>query len=71
MMTSPMIRDYRCYFFGRDGKFKDFIEFARPDDDAAIAAAQQVFERLGYYAGFELWEGSRKVYLGTRPADRK
>lgn len=66
-----MNRDYRCYFFGKDGKFKDFIEFASPDDQAAIAKSQHYFERLGFYAGFELWEGARKVYLRCPTAETK
>lgn len=60
---SEMKCDYRCYFLGKDGKIKDFVEFACADDAAAIAEAQQHFVRQRGYGGFELWQGARKVAL--------
>ncbi|HVA13830.1 MAG TPA: hypothetical protein VNF99_11310 [Stellaceae bacterium] len=62
-----MNRDYRCYFLGSDGKFKDFVAFVCADDQAAIAQAQRYFASQSDYVGFELWESTRKVYLRPPP----
>jgi hypothetical protein len=61
-----MNRDYRCYFLGRDDKFKDFVEFTAADDLTAIAVAQQYFDSQREFVAFELWEGTHKIHAGRR-----
>jgi hypothetical protein len=65
-----MVRYYRCYFLGSDDKFKDFVDLASADDAAAIAEAQRRFDNLGEFVAFEIWEGTRKVYVGRRATTR-
>lgn len=57
-----MDRYYRCYFLSKENRFKDIVEFFCPDDEAAIARAQQYFACQVEFVGFELWEGTRRVY---------
>jgi hypothetical protein len=62
-----MDRYYRCYFLGGDDKFKDFVDFAAPDDQTATAKAQQYFDNQREFVGFELWEGGRCVCSRPEP----
>jgi hypothetical protein len=59
--------DYRCYLLGSDNRIKDVVEFASPSDEEAIAIAQRYLSQLKYYAGVELWEGLRQVYVRPPP----
>lgn len=65
--TLTVQRDYRCYFLGRDNRIKDVVEFRSMSDDEAIVTAQRQLAVLRFYAGFELWEGTRQVYVRLPP----
>jgi hypothetical protein len=62
-----MDRYYRCYLLSQENRFKDVVEFFCPDDEAAIARAQQYFVCQNEFVGFELWEGGRCVCSRPEP----
>jgi hypothetical protein len=62
-VTTTALRDYRCYPLGSDNRIKDVIEFAAASDAAAIEAAERCLGKLRIYAGLELWEGARQVFV--------
>jgi hypothetical protein len=67
IVTANALRDYRCYPLGSDNRIKDVIEFAAASDAEAIEAAEQCLGRLRIYAGVELWEGARRVFVRLPP----
>ena len=54
---------YRLYFIGRDGHFEKAIPFESPNEDEAIAAADDLADGRP----MELWRAQRrlKVYEAT------
>jgi hypothetical protein len=60
-------RDYRCYLLGSDDRIKDVFEFAAPSDGDAIAIAECRMTQIRIYAGIELWQGLRQVYVRLPP----
>lgn len=65
-----MDHHYRCYFLDSDNKFADFADLICASDPEAIAEAQRRFAGQRDYVGFELWEGTRRVYTGPSPSGR-
>ena len=53
---------YRCYFLSADNRIKDTAEFQGADDPSALTEARRLFAAQKDYAGFELWEGGRRVH---------
>jgi hypothetical protein len=69
--SAPLIacrRDYRCYFLGSDNRIKNVLEFAAASDEAAIAVGERRSSHIQPYAGVELWQGLRQVYVRLPPS---
>lgn len=54
--------DYRCYFLGRDGKFKAVEEFHSANAALALLQAFRFFRSQSEYPRFELWTGSHLIH---------
>jgi len=62
---------YRVYFLSRNGDIRNVDEFVVTDDDTALALADRVHEAVSdLYAGYELWQDSRRIYRCAHPASR-
>lgn len=51
------MRNYKAYLIGADGRIRDRIEFACPDDEEARKQADQLADGCAV----ELWDGGRKI----------
>jgi hypothetical protein len=63
------MNDYRCYFLGRDHKFKWVREFRGIGDAPALLIALQFFRSQSEFPQFELWNGARLVYTNEGSSD--
>jgi hypothetical protein len=55
------MQHFRCYFLCHAGKIKDVIDFHSTGDDSAVDFAQVSFDRKSGFAGYEIWQGTRRV----------
>ncbi len=53
--------NYRCYFLGCDDSFKSVESFNYETDEAAIAQGIMLVSNSPQFAGFELWQGTRRI----------
>ena len=62
---------YRAYFLSRNGDIRNVDEFVATDDNTALALADGLHEAVSdLYAGYELWQDSRRIYRCSHPAAR-
>jgi len=59
---------YRAYFLNAQRRISDVAEFASASDEQALDRAQTLLTDRGHFAGVELWQGARPVYLGPQVA---
>jgi len=65
------MRWYRAYFLSRNDEIRNVDEFVVKDDDTALALTDGVHEAVSdLYAGYELWQDSRRIYRCSDPASR-
>jgi hypothetical protein len=54
---------YRVYFLGAPGDIRNVDEFVANDDSSALTLADGIHEAVSdLYAGYEVWQGSRRVF---------
>jgi len=53
---------YRCYFLSISNAIKDVAEFRSQDDNAALDHARNLLKAQSGFNGFELWQGTRRIY---------
>lgn len=56
------MNDYRCYFIGRDHRFKWVRKFRGVSNAQALLVALQLFRRQSEFYQFELWSGARLIH---------
>jgi len=62
---------YRVYFLSRNSDIRNVDEFVVRDDDTALALADGLHEAVSdLYAGYELWQDSRRIYRCSDPGSR-
>lgn len=62
---------YRVYFLSRNGDIRNVDEFVAGDDNSALTLADGLHEAVSdLYRGYELWQGSRRIYRCSHPAAR-
>lgn len=62
---------YRVYFLSRKGDIRNVDEFVARDDNSALTLADGIHEAVSdLYAGYELWQGSRRIYRCSYPSAR-
>lgn len=62
---------YRVYFLSPNGDIRNVDEFVANDDRLALMLADGLHEAVSdIYAGYELWQGSRRIYRFSHPAAR-
>lgn len=54
---------YRAYFLNANRRISDVEEFASASDAQALDRAQTLLTGRAHFAGVELWQGARPVYL--------
>jgi hypothetical protein len=54
---------YRVYFLNANRRISDVEEFASASDALALDRAQALLTDRGHFAGVELWQGARPIYL--------
>jgi hypothetical protein len=53
---------YRAYLVNRAGHFQGEVDIEAADDEIALTSARQLEDYGGRYAaGFELWQGNRRI----------
>jgi hypothetical protein len=57
---------YRLYFLGAPGDIRNVDEFYTDDEGVALIIADRLHDAVrDLYAGWELWQGSRRVFRCT------
>lgn len=59
---------YRAYFLNANRRISDVAEFASASDAQALDQAQALLTDRAHFAGVELWQGARPIFLGPQVA---
>jgi hypothetical protein len=54
---------YRAYFLNANHRISDVEEFASLSDTQALDRAQALLTDRRHFAGVELWQGARPVFI--------
>ena len=57
---------YRAYFLNANRRISDVEEFASASDAQALDRAQALLTDRSHFAGVELWQGARPIYLNAQ-----
>ncbi len=57
---------YRAYFLNNNRRISDVEEFASGSDQLALDRAQELLADRRHFAGVEVWQGARPIYLNPQ-----